>query len=344
MDANIRVPAIEKLLDYTASGVGSVAGSMLAPWRARREADAKQITALGEATSLETLAEARSRALRITATAQAEAREILASPDTTVQGEIDIAQTVSQRLQFQEEKRQRNIESVVGRAALELGDKDAPGSETDHDWTARFFSEVQDVSSEEMQSLWGKVLAGEVERPGSTSIQTLSILRNLDQKTAGLFGKLCSICVSVKSNEYSFIDARAPSLVGSQEGNALRKYGLDFGSLNVLNEHGLIISDYNSWHDFRACIDIHPSEPKQGNLLVIPFNFQGKYWILVPLNKRNHNKEFRLSGVALTRSGQELSRVVDLEPMDEYAQALLKFFREKSLQMTEVDSPLARVV
>ena len=31
MDVNIKVPALEKLLDYAASGIGSVAGPMLAP-------------------------------------------------------------------------------------------------------------------------------------------------------------------------------------------------------------------------------------------------------------------------------------------------------------------------
>ena len=343
VDANIRVPALEKLLDYTASGVGSIAGSMLASWRARRESDAKRIAALGEADVLEITAQAHSKALRTTATAQAEARAILASSDTIIQGELDIAQTVSQRIQFQEEKRQSNIDAVVGKAALELGDKDVPDNETDHDWTARFFSEVQDVSSEEMQSLWAKVLAGEVERPGSTSIQTLSILKDLDQQTANLLRRLCSACVTIKPDGNLFIDARVPSLGGNPAQNALKDHGLSFDTLNVLNEHGLIIADYNSWFDFRACVDIHPSEPKQGNLLVIPFRFQERYWVLVPINQRD-NKEFKLSGVALTRSGRELSSVVDLEPMDDYAQDLTRFFKAKNLQVTEVYSPLPRAV
>ena len=343
MDATIRVPALEKLLDYTASGIGNIAGPMLASWRARREADAKRIAALGEADSLEITAGAQSKALRATAIAQADARATLASPDTTIHGTLDIAQTVSQRVQFQEEKRQGNLAAVVEQAALEVGDKDVPDHEPDHDWTARFFSEVQDVSSEEMQSLWARVLAGEVERPGSTSIQTLSILRNLDHNTSSLFRKLCSICVSLGSNG-QILDSRGPSLDGAQEGNSLQKYSIKFGALNMLNEHGLIISDYNSWFDYRMCIDIHPSEPKLGTSIVIPFTFQGRYWTLLPTNQRDHDKEFRLSGVALTLSGRELSSVVDLEPMEEYAQALVKFFQKKKMQMTEVDSPLPRVV
>ena len=326
MDVNLNVPALEKLLDYAASGIGSVAGPMLASWRARQEAEAKQIASKGEADSLVILAEAQSKA-----------RAILVSQDSIVTGELDIANTVNQRIQFQEEKRQRNIRVIVEQAALQLGDKDVADSEPDHDWTARFFSEVQDVSSKEMQSLWAKVLAGEVERPGSTSIQTLNLLRNLDQATAGLFRTLCSACVSVRPDGNEFFDARVPSLGSNAASNALQKYGLSFGNLNVLNEHGLIISDYNSWYDIQASIGFALGGGRPG-LVHLPFCFQGKYWILISTIQRDRGKEFRLSGVALTRSGQELSRIVDLAPMNEYAQALMKFFEAKNLQMTEVDS------
>lgn len=336
-EVEMKVPAIEKLVDYTASGIGSIAGPMLATWIARREAQAKQIAAKGDVEEQKILAEGHADKMRTIAKAQADARATLVSPDSTVQGELDIAQTVTQRIQFQEEKRQKNIGTVVGHAALELGDKDVANSEPDHDWTARFFSDVQDVSSEEMQSLWGKVLAGEVERPGSTSILTLSILRNLDQATASIFRKLCSTCVSIRLDGNQFIDARVSSFDGNPGNNVLKDYGLNFDALNVLNEHGLIISDYNSWFDYKICIGISSSSPEP-TMLRCPFSFQGRYWVLVSTTERAENQEFRLSGVALTRSGRELSRIVDLEPMNTYAQALMKFFETKNLKMTEVDN------
>jgi len=54
---------------------------------------------------------------------------------------------VSERIQFQEQKRLTNIRSVVQKVAHELGDKEVPDQEPDHDWTATFFCSVQDVSS-----------------------------------------------------------------------------------------------------------------------------------------------------------------------------------------------------
>lgn len=335
MDVNLNVPALEKLLDYAASGIGSVAGPMLASWRARREAEANRIAAEGEVTAEKILAEGQSSALQTIANAQADARERLTSSNTAIWGELTIAETVNQRIQFQEEKRLGNIGAVVTQAAAQLGGKDVPNQEPDHDWTARFFNEVQDVSSREMQTLWAKVLAGEVERPGSTSIKTLSILRNLDQLTAALFRTLCSACVSTRRNENQFIDARVPSLGNNAANNGLGEYGLDFDILNVLNEHGLIISDYNTLFDCMAYFAVYSEEIKPKKVRY-SFGFQGRNWVLLSTTKRTVNREFMLPGVALTRSGQELSMIVDLKTMDKYAQALMEYFRANRLQMTEV--------
>ena len=335
MDVNLKVPALEKLLDYAASGIGSVAGSMLAPWKARREAEAKVIAAEGEVKEQEILTVGRASTVQLIAKAQSDARSTLLASDAKIHGELILGDFVTQRIQFQEEKRQANIGSVVKQAALELGDGEVQNHEVDNDWTARFFNDVQDVSSEEMQRLWAKVLAGEVERPKSTSIQTLSILGNLEQETAKLFTKLCSACISVKTEGRHFLDTRVPSIGGNAATNALEEYGLNFDKLNVLNEHGLIISDYNSWFDYNLCIEPFPSKAEVG-MLFIPFSYQGKYWVLSPTTERDPNKEFRVSGMALTRSGRELSRIVGFEPMVTYGQALLKFFKENNLQMKEV--------
>ena len=158
MDMGPLVPALSKLADYAASGIGSIAGTVLATWRADRLADARRIATRGEADSLGILAEGQSNAIKIIAEAQAEARQMLVSPESTIRGEIEFSDTVNQRIQFQEEKRQHNIEDVLTKAALELGNEDVQEHEPDHDWTSRFFNDIQDVSNEEAQQLYAKVL------------------------------------------------------------------------------------------------------------------------------------------------------------------------------------------
>ena len=333
MDLLPFVPALAKLGDYCSSGIGSVAATVLVPWKAGRQAKAQRIAAKGEVEAQKILAEGRAETLQIIAAAQAEARAKLLTPDASLHGEISFAETVTQRIQFQEEKRQANIASVIGQAVLQLEDKEVQDHEVDHDWTARFFSDVQDVSSEEMQQLWARVLAGEVEKPGGTSIKTLDILKNLDKATAHLFRLLCSICVSVTPDGTTFFDSRVPSLGGNAGNNALKEYGLGFGQLNQLNEHGLVISEYNSWYDIQSSIGI-PLDNKQ--LVYIPIRFQNRYWILVSKVQRKPAKEFRLSGVALTKSGQELSKIVDLQPMHQFKQNLMAYFAKSNLNMFEV--------
>ena len=336
MDMGMLVPGINKLADYAASGIGSVAGPMLASWRARREANAKLIAAKGEAEAQKILAEGQANTLGIIASAQANARSILVSSDSAVQGQLEFGAAVTQRIQFQEEKRQSNIGQVVTKAALELEGKDVDDHEPDHDWTARFFNDVQDVSAEGTQLLYAKILAGEVERPGNTSIRTLSILRNLDQATAGLFRNFCSVCVSIRPNGSEFLDARVPHLGNYRDGNSLKEYGLEYGKLNILNEHGLITSEYNSWYDIQSSIGL--ALPGARGLLHIPICFQGKYCILVATSAGVQGKEFRLHGVALTKSGQELSRIIDVESVDQYSQELRAYFEKNNLQMIEVGS------
>lgn len=330
VDVNLKVPALEKLLDYSASGIGSIAGPWLATWQARQEVKARRITARGEA-----------EILRIRAKAHAEAREMLISNDVSVSGELEIADTVAQRITFQEQKRQANIRSVVEQTASELGDKSVPDSEPDHDWTARFFSEVQDVSSEEMRSMWARVLAGEVERSGSTSVRTLSVLKNLDRRTADLFRKLCSACVflTIPDDQNTIMDARVPSLGKNAGHNSLRQFGLGFSELNRLNEHGLIISDYNSWYGYELVLGIEVGNQKPP--VRFPFTLQDQHWVLVPTEQGKQKKELKVSGVALTSAGRELSRVVELVPLPEYARALKEYFLRQDLQMINITEQTA---
>ena len=203
MEINVSVRAIEKLVDYTASGIGSTASYFFSRMVARRDAEVRAITAEGEVEAQRILTEGRAMSMQIIAAAQVEARSKLISPQAALQGEVTIGDLIEQRVQFQEEKRQANIGSVVAQAAHELGDREVQDHEVDHDWTARFFNDVQDVSSEEMQQLWAKVLAGEVERQGQFSLRTLDTLHNMSVSEAKLFAEACNYVASKRMIIYT---------------------------------------------------------------------------------------------------------------------------------------------
>ena len=189
VDINItpKVPAVEKLLDYVAIGVGATAGLLFATWRASEEGEARIIEARADAVVQQILAAQEGGTPQLIKKAQAEAREYLLTSDgLELEGDV----VVQKAMEFQAKKRLTNVGSIAGHAAEELRDTEVPDHEPDPDWIARFFDGAQDVSSEYLQRLWGKILAGEVKSPGQTSLRTLSILRDMTQQEAKDFSDL----------------------------------------------------------------------------------------------------------------------------------------------------------
>ena len=223
-------------------------------------------------------------------------------------------------------RQQVNLD-MIGQAAaselrngVEFSDQAEDTGETiNDDWLNTFETEAREKSTEEMQALFGKILAGEIRKPGSFSIRTVRILGSLDQTVASHFVNLCSMCVSNDSR-----DIRVPSMGGKADSNALQEYGLDFPTLNLLNEHGLIISEYHSSRDLTPCMPIGEGH----RALSIPLRFQGKYWALMPKSTSEIGKPLKIHGVALTQSGRELLRIVDIQPIETFSQQLFVFFRK----------------
>ena len=72
----------------------------------------------------------------------------------------------------------------------------------DFDWYMRFYDIVGNISDEEMQAIWARILAGEIHRKGTYSLQLLDILKNFTQKQAELFNRVCSHCFISGDNVY----------------------------------------------------------------------------------------------------------------------------------------------
>lgn len=111
------------------------------------------------------------------------------------------------RLAVQELQKQKNIEDVTDLAYEELlGEEDVPDVPVDSDWMNRFFNSVEDVSNEQMQRIWAKLLAGEVKRPNTFSLRTLHVLKNLTQYEADLFKRVCVWILRCPGNAEKSID------------------------------------------------------------------------------------------------------------------------------------------
>ena len=70
------------------------------------------------------------------------------------------------------------MEAVISNAYAELKDETAVADKSvDIDWISRLFNIVEDIGNEEMQYIWGKILAGEIKNPGKFSLRTLDTIR-----------------------------------------------------------------------------------------------------------------------------------------------------------------------
>lgn len=309
------------LASAVGSGLTATFTELLARRRAqRREADTLEVGSDAQVPSVASTTESIERLV-----------PLFHAHGMSVEGSIS---TPGLEMEFHERRRFGNAVDAVGHAAEDLQGKEIPAQETDHDWYSRYFGDVQNVSSAELKELYGKVLSGQIQRPGSVSLLSLNVLKNMDEAAAKLFQTLCSVSVFTMFGGI-VVDGRVPSLNGNAADNALSNYGLHFNALNLLHEHGLIIADYNSWRDFQLCIARAGSGQQQE--VTVPFQFQGRLWGLTPISDDISVKsKVKVHGVALTRAGIELSAAVDVLPAGSFTRELKGFFEGLHLRMVEI--------
>jgi hypothetical protein len=231
-------------------------------------------------------------------------------------------------------KEQLNLDHITLHAAKELSNKhigssDKESEDISEDWLNEFENLARLKSSEDMKLIFGKILSGEIIKPGSFSIKTIKLISQLDNQAAILFQTFCSQTISLRAGENIF-DARVVSFSGNAASNSLSQYGLSFDSLNVLQEYGLIISDYNSFMHYSPCI------ANKHNQIVATLHFQGKKFGLVPSDKEKYDDVLKLNGVALTKAGKELMDIIPINNSDNYKEALIKYLEDKHLELLEI--------
>lgn len=117
--------------------------------------------------------------------------------------------------------------------ASEQVDEEKHGNESfSFDWFVRFYKAAGNISNEEMQSIWASILSGEVSCPGTYSLRTIDILRNISRREAELFTDICSHCIC--AGERLFLP-HYPSY--------LEKNDIKYSDLLLLDEIGLISSN-----------------------------------------------------------------------------------------------------
>jgi hypothetical protein len=135
------------------------------------------------------------------------------------------------RLLTQQIRKQDNIEKVLQIAYNETAnEQEVSGEPVNDDWLNRFFNYAEDVSNEDMQTIWGKILAGEIKQPNSYSIRVLELLKNITKSEADIFVKISQFVVSGANREFIF---KFPT-------DTMVNLGITFEDILLLTEIGIL--------------------------------------------------------------------------------------------------------
>ena len=132
----------------------------------------------------------------------------------------------------------KNFLEIAEKADAELRSEDTDSCDSDDydfDWFLRFFEAAGNVSNEDMQRLWAKVLAGEIEHQGSYSLRTVETLRNMTAREAHIFQRVSHLVLSeTDGSQFLFCD----DSIGNFDLN--ERHGLSTQDLFLLEECGLV--------------------------------------------------------------------------------------------------------
>lgn len=180
-----------------------------------------------------------------------------------------------------------NQYNIVEYAINSLTSTSQPDS-IDEDWLAQFMDKARLVSNPEFQMIWGKILAGECDAPGSTPKSLLSTLELLDKKTAEKFMAVASVSVW-------YIDGGKKEwmpVVLQEHFDYYQSVGITYDSIWELTSLGLIKDEFGLGSEFGVKFD---------NATEIHYHDQ-TYKIDVNCNIYSGNVVFTEAGKALCAS------------------------------------------
>ena len=156
----------------------------------------------------------------------------------------------------------------------------------DFDWFIRFYESAGNISNEQMQDLWAKILSGELVKPGTYSIHLIEILKNMNKKDAELFELICSKSLCYGNDRFIVNDEIYQSM------NRIR-----YSDLMRIQELGLINATPLIMYKIRICSETE-----------VLFSNENYEIIVSSINKSIDYLEFEQ--FPFTTVGRELSSIL----------------------------------
>jgi hypothetical protein len=197
----------------------------------------------------------------------------------------------------------------------------------DADWLYRWRDYAGGTSSDELQIIWGKLLAGEVKAPGAFSLRTMEFVKNLSPEEATNIEKV----LQFSTNNFIYKDATNHDF----SSNTIAAFGIELRDLLELQNLGVVTgveafnglslsyeltSDADFTATFRSdnkCLAVSSSSYKKLVLKVFPLTSLGLQ-LLALCNPKANIEYLKAMGQSIKKMGLNVRLVtIELNDLDE---------------------------
>lgn len=213
---------------------------------------------------------------------------------------------IAERIQHEETE---NLIECSIHAATYINENSEDATHLDsQDFINRWKNEAKLISTETAQKIWGRILAEEINAPGSISLRTLDIIKNLSKHEAESFNKACKYVIFEKV----IIDNTENTPLSANEFTSIR-------------DAGLIVSytqgNYRSskWSDLNLKL-------ASGKTLDAAYIIIGKFFVFAEKADIDTSK-LSFTYWELTSAGRELYKVI-FETLEVETKDIIELFSE----------------
>jgi hypothetical protein len=205
-------------------------------------------------------------------------------------------------------RKQINREDVAAEFTREMVHAlPAPDAESriSDDWLGKFWNFAENISDDEVKTFFARLLVKEVTKPGSISQQTLQVLQTLSGDLARKFNHLCRLSI----DDGESVVVIHPAVFPFQRIGPLSDYGIEYMDLFDLEGCGLLRT--------AEALMLNYGGDEDG-----PFgeaNYAGQ---IIGLRQA----KTQMNILQFTRAGREIRRLLPLEPIPAYTEALMQRF------------------
>ncbi|QYM70236.1 DUF2806 domain-containing protein [Pseudomonas sp. So3.2b] len=204
---------------------------------------------------------------------------------------------------------------VYAEEALCVDDSSAPVADMNDDWLYRWNDYSGEVSEDDLQKLWGRLLAGEFKAPGTYSLRCLDFLRNLSRSEADLIAKMASYVVN--------------GFIWREPNNNLP---LSFGEAMQLHEMGILLGVESVGLNFTLA-----KNPDGPNSWICVLTSNDRCVVVRGDNDRT-DYPIQINTVYVSKLGMQILGLGDFKADDEYLKKLGVYFASQGCRVALADS------